>query len=212
MLSEQIFQRIRLIGSQVTDLYSRQIKELNNQLDMNKTNLKKYEELLAQERRVNDERLKEKSELFASKIELESKYERLNREMNSKRKEYEEMLKIEGQKLNNLKVYYETSLTEKENLASRQDKKIEALNKQISQLNADLNSKTLAYSKEITDKYVEIETLKGKEKSNKSESVNDYKLNTLKAVFKSFQSIEMDFKDLFERLDREKENVVKFDL
>ncbi len=38
--------------------------------------------------------------------------------------------------------------------------------------------------------------------------MNDYKLNTLKAVFKSFQTIEMEFKDLIERLDREKENVV----
>ena len=159
---------------------------------------------------MNEERLKEKSELFASKIELESKYERLNREMNNKRKEYEEMLKTEGQKLLNLKSYYENIVSEKENTVSKQDRKIEMLNKQIAQLNADLSTKTLAYSKEITDKYVEIETLKGKEKGTKSESsMNDYKLNTLKAVFKSFQSLEMEFKDLLDRLDREKENVFK---
>jgi hypothetical protein len=176
---------------------------------MNRTNLKKYEELLAQERKVNEERLKEKSELFASKIELESKYERLNREMNSKRKEYEEMLKIEGQKLQNLKSYYETSISEKESLANKQEKKIESLNNRISQLMADLNSKALAYSKEITDKYVEIETLKGKDKNHKSETANDYKLNTLKAVFKSFQSVEMEFKEVLEKLERDKENVVR---
>ena len=158
--------------------------------------------------RANEERLKEKSELFAAKVELESKYERLNREMNSKRKEYEEMLKTEAQKLLNLKSYYENLLSEKEKMMGKQDKKIEDLNKKIAQLNTDLSNKTLAYRKEITDKYVEIETLKGKEKVTKSESMNDYKLNTLKAVFKSFQTIEMEFKDLIERLDREKENVV----
>ena len=157
--------------------------------------------------RVNDERLKEKSELFASKIELESKYERLNREMNSKRKEYEEMLKTENQKLLNLKSYYENALTEKDSIINKQDKKIDSLNKQITQLNKDLSNKTLAHSREITDKYVEIETLKGKEKVPKSD-LNDYKLNTLKAVFKSFQNIEMDFKDSLDRLDREKENMV----
>jgi chromosome segregation ATPase len=209
ILSEQIFQKIRLFGSQVSEISSRQVKELNSQLEMNRTNLKKYEELLAQERKVNEERLKEKSELFASKIELESKYERLNREMNSKRKEYEEMLKIEGQKLQNLKSYYETSISEKESLANKQEKKIESLNNRISQLMADLNSKALAYSKEITDKYVEIETLKGKDKNHKSETANDYKLNTLKAVFKSFQSVEMEFKEVLEKLERDKENVVR---
>jgi hypothetical protein len=158
--------------------------------------------------RANEERLKEKSELFAAKVELESKYERLNREMNSKRKEYEEMLKTEAQKLLNLKSYYENLVLEKEKIVGKQDKKIEDLNKKIAQLNTDLSNKTLAYRKEITDKYVEIETLKGKEKITKSESMNDYKLNTLKSVFKSFQTIEMEFKDLIERLDREKENVV----
>lgn len=157
---------------------------------------------------MNDERLKEKSELFASKIELESKYERLNREMNSKRKEYEEMLKTENQKLLNLKSYYENLLSDKDSTINKQDKKIESLNKQIAQLNKDLSNKTLAYSKEITDKFVEIETLKGKEKVTKSESMNDYKLNTLKSIFKSFQTIEMEFKELLERFDREKENVV----
>lgn len=128
--------------------------------------------------------------------------------MNSKRKEYEEMLKTEAQKLLNLKSYYENLVSEKEKIVGKQDKKIEDLNKKIAQLNTDLSNKTLAYRKEITDKYVEIETLKGKEKVTKSESMNDYKLNTLKAVFKSFQTIEMEFKDLIERLDREKENVV----
>ena len=128
--------------------------------------------------------------------------------MNSKRKEYEEMLKTENTKLLNLKSYYENLLSEKEKTITNQEKKIESLNKQIAQLNKDLSNKTLAYSKEITDKYVEIETLKGKEKGTKSESLNDYKLNTLKSVFKSFQLIEMEFKELLERFDREKENVV----
>jgi len=210
IFNDFIFDRLRKAAVQITDLYNNTQRDNSNNVDNLKAMVKKLEDQLSQEKRLNEERMKEKSELFASKIELENKNEKQNRDLKNKEKEYQEMLKIENQKYSKQENYYENTLKEKETKIISLEKQKEELNKKIYDLNREISNKTLEYNKENTKLSVEIESIKGRQDRNKGKSeVYDSKNVNLQNLFKTIQSIFVEFRESVDKLDREKENVVR---
>jgi len=210
IFNDFIFDRLRKAAVQITDLYNNTQRDNSNNVDNLKAMVKKLEDQLSQEKRLNEERMKEKSELFASKIELENKNEKQNRDLKNKEKEYQEMLKIENQKYSKQENYYENTLKEKETKIISLEKQKEELNKKIYDLNREISNKTLEYIKENTKLSVEIESIKGRQDRNKGKSeVYDSKNVNLQNLFKTIQSIFVEFRESVDKLDREKENVVR---
>ena len=210
IFNDLIFDRLRKSGLQITELFSNTQRDNTNNVDNLKSHIKKLEDQLTQEKKLNDERMKEKSELFASKIELENKNEKQNRDLKNKEKEYQEMLKIENQKYIKQENYYENTLKEKEVKITSLEKQKEELNKKIYDLNREISNKTLEYNKENTKLTVEIESMKGRQDRNKGKSeVYDSKNVNLQNLFKTIKSIFVEFRESVDKLDREKENVFK---
>ena len=210
IFNDFIFDRLRKAAVQITDLYNNTQRDNSNNVDNLKAMVKKLEDQLSQEKSLNEERMKEKSELFASKIELENKNEKQNRDLKNKEKEYQEMLKIENQKYSKQENYYENTLKEKETKIISLEKQKEELNKKIYDLNREISNKTLEYNKENTKLSVEIESIKGRQDRNKGKSeVYDSKNVNLQNLFKTIQSIFVEFRESVDKLDREKENVVR---
>jgi hypothetical protein len=104
--------------------------------------------------------------------------------------------------------YYANQILEKDKTISTLEQKIEKYNKEMNDLTREHSSKTNELNKENTKLHVEIERVKGQEKKGKGD-VFDSKNTNLQSLFKTIQTIFMEFKDSVDKLDREKENVFK---
>jgi len=208
ILNENLFDKLKKIGQQITDIQINSQKDLNNQIDSLNNTIKRLQDSLNAEKRLNEEKNKEKSELYVSKIELESKFEKLNRDFKSKEREYSNNLSIETQKFQKMENYYLNLIKEKDSNITSLDQKIEKLNREINDLNKEISNKTIELNKENTKLSVELERIKGQEKKTKVD-VYDSKSVNLQSLFKTIQNIFMEFKDSVDKLDREKENVFK---
>ncbi len=208
ILNEHIFEKLRKIGINITDLQMNSLRDVNNTIDNLNLNIKRLQESLNQEKRLNEEKNKEKSELYVSKIELESKYDKLAREFKSKEREYTNNLNVENQKYQKMESYYANQILEKDKTISTLEQKIEKFMKEMNDLTREHSNKTNELNKENTKLHVEIERVKGQEKKGKGD-VFDSKNTNLQSLFKTIQTIFMEFKDSVDKLDREKENVFK---
>jgi len=208
ILNDNLFEKLKKIGQQITDIQINSQRELNNQIDSLNNTIKRLQDSLNAEKKLNDEKNKEKSDLYVSKIELESKFEKLSRDFKSKEREYSNNLAIETQKFQKMENYYLNLIKEKDTNISNLEQKIEKLNREINDLNKEISSKTIELNKENTKLSVELERIKGQEKKSKVD-VYDSKSVNLQSLFKTIQNIFMEFKDSVDKLDREKENVFK---
>lgn len=208
ILNDNLFEKLKKIGQQITDIQINSQRELNNQIDSLNNTIKRLQDSLNAEKKLNDEKNKEKSDLYVSKIELESKFEKLSRDFKSKEREYSNNLAIETQKFQKMENYYLNLIKEKDSNISNLEQKIEKLNREINDLNKEISSKTIELNKENTKLSVELERIKGQEKKSKVD-VYDSKSVNLQSLFKTIQNIFMEFKDSVDKLDREKENVFK---
>jgi DNA repair exonuclease SbcCD ATPase subunit len=208
ILNDNIFDKLRKLGANITDLHISSVKDVSSQIESLNSQLRRAQDALNQEKKINEEKNKEKSELYVSKIELESKYEKLLREFKSKEREYTNNINVEIQKYQKLESYYANFINEKDKIISERDQKIEKLTKEINDLNKEHSNKTIELNKENTKLHVELERIKGQEKKGKND-VYDSKNVNLQSLFKTIQNIFMEFKDSVDKLDREKENVFK---
>ena len=208
ILNENLFDKLKKIGTQISEIQSVSQKDLANQLDSLNNTIKRLQENLNAEKKLNDEKNKEKSDLYVSKIELESKYEKLFRDFKSKEREYSNNIAIETQKFQKMENYYLNLIKEKDGNITTLDQKMEKLNKEINDLNKEISSKTIELNKENTKLSVELERAKGQEKKSKVDILDSKSVN-LQTLFKTIQNIFMDFKDSVDKLDKEKENVFK---
>ena len=137
----------------------------------------------------------------------------MERELKNNKKELDEMLKIEEQKLQNIRNTNDTSILEKERIISQLEKKVDHFEKQLADVNKEYSAKLFESEKEITKLLVEIERNKqARPNSLKANDPKDYKLNTLKTVFDSIQNIFSDLKESVDKLDRDKEKMVRIPL
>lgn len=208
ILNEHVFDKIKKLGQQISEIQFNVQREANNQIESLNNTIKRLQDSLVAEKKINDEKNKEKSELYVSKIELESKYEKLFRDSKSKEREYSNNLAIEIQKFQKMENYYLNLIKEKDSTISLLEQKIEKLNREINDLNKEISSKTIELNKENTKLSVELERIKGQEKKSKVDLYDSKSVN-LQSLFKTIQNIFMEFKDSVDRLDREKENVFK---
>ena len=134
----------------------------------------------------------------------------MERELKNNKKELDEMLKIEEQKLQNIRNTNDTSILEKERIISQLEKKVDHFEKQLADVNKEFSVKLIESEKEVTKLLVQIERNKqSRPNSLKANDPKDYKLNTLKTVFDSIQNIFSDLKESVDKLDRDKEKMVK---
>ena len=208
ILNENLFDKLKLIGQQISDLHLNNNRENNQTIDSLNNTIKRLTDALNSEKRINEEKNKEKSELYVTKIELESKYEKLFRDTKSKEREFSNNLAIESQKFQKMESYYLNLIKEKDGNVSNLESKVDKLNKEINDLNKEISSKTIELNKENTKLSVELERIRGQDKKTKTD-VFDNKSVNLQALFKTIQNIFMEFKDSVDKLDREKENVFK---
>ena len=208
ILNENIFEKLKKFGTQITEIQMNSQRELTNEIESLNNTLKRIQNSLNAEKKLNEEKSKEKSDLYVSKIELESKYDKLFRDYKSKERELTNNLLIETQKFAKMENYYLNLIKEKDSNVSTLDTKIEKLNREINDLNKEISSKTIELNKENTKLSVELERIKGQEKKSKVD-IYDSKSVNLQSLFKTIQNIFMEFKDSVDKLDREKENVFK---
>ena len=132
------------------------------------------------------------------------------RELKNNKKELDEMLKIEEQKLQNIRNTNDTSILEKERIISQLEKKVDHFEKQLADVNKEFSVKLIESEKEVTKLLVQIERNKqSRPNSLKANDPKDYKLNTLKTVFDSIQNIFSELKESVDKLDRDKEKMLK---
>lgn len=208
IMNDHVFDKLKKIGSHISEVYTNNQKETHGTIDTLSSNIKRLQEQLNQEKKLYEEKNKEKSELNRSMLELETKYEKLTREFKAKEREYTNNLNIEVQKYQKMENYYLNLIKEKDNSIANLEGKIDKLNKEITQLNKEISNKTIELNRENTKLSVELERIKGQEKKGKSD-VYDNKNVNLQSLFKTIQTIFMEFKDSVDKLDREKENVFK---
>lgn len=208
ILNDHVFDRLKKIGAYITEIQLNSQKEVGNTIDSLNATIKRLQESINQDKKLNEERNKEKSELYVSKIELESKYDRQARDLKNKDREYSNNLNIEMQKYQKMEEYYLKQIKDKDISLNSQEQKIEKLDKEISELNKEISNKTLELNKENTKLHVELERIRGQEKKGKYD-VYDSKNVNLQSLFKTIQNIFMEFKESVDKLDREKENVFK---
>lgn len=207
LFEESLFDSLRKLATNLIDLFEDDHKVSKDTIDLLNQQIRKLQDQLSSERKLNDEKSKEKSEIFAAKIELESKYERVKRELKNKEKEHEEMIKIENQKLVKMESYYESIIKDKETHVASLEGKIDELNRSLNEINKNLSSKSIELNRENTKLAVELEQLRGKDKSKRG-NINEGNSESLQGLFKTLQSVFMDFKESVDKLDKEKENLV----
>jgi len=164
ILHDHVFEKLRRIGSTISELQSTSTREATNAIDNLNSTIRRLEGQLVQEKKLYEEKNKEKSELNRSMLELETKYEKLAREFKTKEKEYTNNLNIEVQKYQKMENYYLNMVKEKDNALANLEVKIDKLNKEITELNKEISNKTLELSRENTKLQVELERVKGLEK------------------------------------------------
>lgn len=208
ILNDYVFDRLRKIGSVISDLQSTSQRETNNQIETLQSNIRRLQDQLNQEKKLYEEKNKEKLDLNRSMLELETKHEKLIREFKTKEREYTNNLNIEVQKYQKMENYYLNLMKEKDNTIANLEGKIDKLNKEITELNKEISNKTLELNRENTKLSVEIERIKGQEKKGKNDFYDNKNVN-LQSLFKTIQNIFMEFKESVDKLDREKENIFK---
>jgi hypothetical protein len=208
ILQDHVFDRLRKVGAQISEIQSTSQREINNTIDSLNSTIKRLQDQLTQEKKLYEEKNKEKSEINRSMLELETKHEKLAREFKAKEREYTNNLNIEVQKYQKMETYYMNLMKDKDGSISTLEGKIDKLNKEITELNKEISNKTLELNRENTKLHVELERIRGQEKKGKSD-VYDTKNVNLQSLFKTIQNIFMEFKDSVDKLDREKENVFK---
>jgi hypothetical protein len=200
ILNNNLFDKLRQVGTNITDLHISSSKEANNQIENLNAELRRTRVIL-------DEKNKEKLELYTSKIELVHKYEKLLRDLKSNEREYNYNMNFEMQKYQKLESNYANLINEKDKIISSRDEKIEKLTKEINDLYKEHSNKIIEVYKENSKLQIELESIRGQKKVKKA-VYSSHNVN-LQSLFKTIQNIFMEFKDSVDKLNKEKENVLK---
>ena len=217
-LEENIFDKVRKSCRELTDVINNKVESLNNEITSNKQQLKKLKETINQDKILLEERTKEKNELYLSKLDLETKYDILLRELKNKDKEFTNNLNLEIQKYSKMEDYYLNLIKDKNNLLQVEEKKVNNLMKELGNRDKDLSHKNMEYSKEYSKLNMEIEKMKKQKETLNNSIDNDssYFLNNdsavksqLQNIFKNLQSLYIEFKDLIDKCDKDKESLFR---
>lgn len=207
LLNEGMFETVKVFSNNVLLMASTEIKSLQQNIDITTDNGKKTLGDLATALKTISLLSDEKTALLAKNIRLESALEKAEREIKNKGKENEELLKIEHAKLIKNESYFEDLLKSKDSIIEALEWKVDNLSKNVYELNKELTNKSLEMNRENTKLTVELEQVRGKEKSKGSESGADGQ-ESMRILFKTMQASFAEFKESVDKLDREKENLV----
>lgn len=226
LIEETVFIRLRNISRSLNNIMISELGNLHDQIDKLKLTTKKQKEQATYDKKLLDEIKKEKNELYKSKLELESKFDSTLRELKNKEREFTNNLNIESQKYSRMENYYLNILKEKNQAILEEEKKVISLNKELSILQKEISTKSFEFKKESSILNYEIEKIKTSQKSTTSYNVtsegqvknsqvskgnqeDDLSQLQIQSIFKNLQSLYIDFKELIEKSDRERESVFR---
>lgn len=231
LIEEIFFEKLRKISRSLNDIMTNELSSLNDEISRLNLIIKKTKDQSLQEKKLLEEIKKEKNELYTSKLELDSKFDNTLRELKSKEREFTNNLNTESQKYSRMESYYLNIIKEKNNALAEEEKKVAALQKEISSMEKALATKRVEFKKESSLLSYELEKIKSQ--NNKKQNMSTSNLNSvynetsgsniskgnnnndeisqiqLQSIFKSLQALYIDFKELIEKSDKEKENIYK---
>lgn len=207
-LESLVFNRIKAAIMSLSERVNSEKDSLNTQIQQYLQENIRLKDSLSQQKALYNERTKEKNEIYFSKLDLETKYDLLSREIKSKEKEITSLLQLENEKYIKMEEYYLSVLKEKSLLLQEEERKVKDLSKQINVKDDDSNKKQIKVNKLSN----EIEKIRKNENFLENPTENPYDSiikDEFHDLFKKFQGIYIEFKEILTKSDKEKESLFK---
>ena len=208
IFNDLICVKLTKMSETLYDMYENSSKKYNNNIENLNITIKNISGQIDNSKKLLDDKNKEKNEVNKNYLELEAKLERIIRENKNKEKEYENNLSKEVQRYENMEIYYNNQIKEKEKSIASLKSKIDLLNQENLNTNQESLNKINELNRENTKLQREIETMKNKKKKESSYDNNEQNLN-LQILFKNIQSTFMGFKKSVDNLEKDNEEVYK---
>jgi len=211
-LEQLIFEKIKNLINTVSEVVNKEKDSFKDKIIQLEKEIIGLKSSLSQQKSLNNERTKEKNEIYFSKLDLETKFDLLSREMKNKEKEITSLLQLENEKYLKMEEYYLSVVKEKNLLICEEERKVKDLTRQVNLKEEDLNLKQIENKMKVTKLSHEIEKMTLMKENDYSTSISIYDesiKDEYSQLFKKFQFVYGEFKEIISKSDKEKESLYK---